>query len=271
MKIGSTTISDLKVGSAAVQKVYLGSQVVWMPAAGEFDPLSLTPSLWLDADDATTITATSGEVTAWADKSASVLSANQSESGRYPKTGTRTVNGKNAVDFDGTDDWLFTASARIADGTDGTCTTFCVFLPDVVTGEQQILSQDKSGGLRVNQWNRINGTDCETVRIGGDVFSDASGTTVSSGSVSIGVSRYQASSIEAIHNGSTNGSTATTGTHETALVEIGIGASPRSAGSAPFNGLIAEILAYPYDMTNAQINDVSNYLADKWAGTWTNL
>lgn len=53
---------------------------------------------WLDASDTSTITASSGLVTAWADKTANGYSATASGGGR-PTTGTRTVNGLNGLDF----------------------------------------------------------------------------------------------------------------------------------------------------------------------------
>ena len=72
-----------------------------------FSPLDLTPQLWLDADDASTITSSSGNVSQWNDKSGNGYHVTQATGTAQPKTGTVTRNGRNVLDFAGTDDRLF--------------------------------------------------------------------------------------------------------------------------------------------------------------------
>lgn len=61
-------------------------------------PLSL-PSLvlWLDGADTATITATSGNVDTWADKSGVNNNANDASTGNRITTGTHAINGKNVL------------------------------------------------------------------------------------------------------------------------------------------------------------------------------
>ena len=64
-----------------------------------FTPLSLSPVLWLDASDTSTITASANRVSAWADKSGNGNNASQGTAGLKPTTNTTTMNGKNVLDF----------------------------------------------------------------------------------------------------------------------------------------------------------------------------
>jgi hypothetical protein len=66
-----------------------------------------TPYQWLDADDATTFTYSSGVVISqWADKSGNSRNATQSTVANQPTRQTGVVNGKAVVRFDATNDQL---------------------------------------------------------------------------------------------------------------------------------------------------------------------
>lgn len=67
--------------------------IAWSPETTE-------TKLWLDASDASTITDSSGSVSQWSDKSGNDANATQSTGSKQPTTGTRTLNGKNVIDFD---------------------------------------------------------------------------------------------------------------------------------------------------------------------------
>ncbi|MEE9159939.1 MAG: hypothetical protein V3U60_16330 [Gammaproteobacteria bacterium] len=82
---------------------------------GAFSPNQLAGlSLWLDADDASTITEAGGSVSQWDDKSGNGNDATQTTEASKPTTGISTINGLNALDFDGDDDWLIGASGTIS-------------------------------------------------------------------------------------------------------------------------------------------------------------
>ena len=75
------------------------------PLASGFNPRSIPNlELWLDASDASTITVSTG-VSVWADKSGNGRNATQATGGKQPAY-TNTLNGKNIVTFQGTDDTL---------------------------------------------------------------------------------------------------------------------------------------------------------------------
>jgi hypothetical protein len=75
------------------------------PLASGFNPKSIAGlSLWLDAADASTITVSTG-VSVWADKSGNGRNAAQATGGKQPAYSS-TINGKNVVTFQGTDDTM---------------------------------------------------------------------------------------------------------------------------------------------------------------------
>lgn len=83
-------------------------------------PESMNTVLWLDAADTSTITASSGAVSQWDDKSSGARHFTQSTAGSRPTTGVTTLNGRNVIDFD--NDWMGAATASdwtfLSDGTD---------------------------------------------------------------------------------------------------------------------------------------------------------
>lgn len=76
------------------------------PRATGFNPRSISGlALWLDAADSGTITTGTG-VSEWRDKSATGSKWAQTTGNEQPATGTQTLNGKNVLVFDGSNDSL---------------------------------------------------------------------------------------------------------------------------------------------------------------------
>lgn len=63
-------------------------------------------ALWLDAADTSTITLNGLTVSQWNDKSGNNRHAAQATAAAQPTSGTKTINGLNAIDFDGSSDFL---------------------------------------------------------------------------------------------------------------------------------------------------------------------
>ena len=75
---------------------------VGVSTASAFSPLDLSPALWLDASDETTLSGPGGgAVSTWSDKSGNGYDLTQNTSANQPTSGTRTINGLNVIDFDG--------------------------------------------------------------------------------------------------------------------------------------------------------------------------
>jgi len=66
-----------------------------------FSPLDLSPVLWLDAADTSTITESGGAVSQWDDKSGNGYHLTQGTGAQQPKSGTATINSLNVIEYDG--------------------------------------------------------------------------------------------------------------------------------------------------------------------------
>lgn len=101
MTIAGTVVATIAAGvcvSVAAGLPNLASTstdntVTWigLPVAGAWG--------WWDATDSSTITASAGAVSGWADKSGNARHFVQTTGGNKPTTGTRTIGGLNALDF----------------------------------------------------------------------------------------------------------------------------------------------------------------------------
>lgn len=116
-----------------------------------FSPLNL-PNLkaWYDAADTATITGGSA-VSQWNDKSGNGYHLTQSTATKKPSSGTRTLNSKNVIDFDGTNDILSasTASDWTFMNNSGGCTVFFVYMLDSNSGARGFCTTDDVGGANV--------------------------------------------------------------------------------------------------------------------------
>lgn len=97
----------------------------WRP----WTPAEITTAAWYDAADAATLTASSGAVAQWADKSGNANHLAQATSGARPATGTRSIGGRNVVAFNANNDNFMDAlhSASLNFDASGGLNTFIVF------------------------------------------------------------------------------------------------------------------------------------------------
>ena len=123
-----TVLSKAHIGSAQA-KVYLGSTLIADVGAGAWTPAELTPLVWFDFSDETTITESSGLVSAVTNKGSGADLA-QGTASNQPTTGTTTLNSLNALDFDGSTDRLVYSG----NFTGPTAYQIAVFNPDGDTG-----------------------------------------------------------------------------------------------------------------------------------------
>lgn len=82
-----------------------------------FTPLSLKPVVWFDAADTSTITASSNAVSQWNDKSGNGRNITQATSAWQPKSGTKTRNGLNVIEFDGANNQQLKTASFTWNGT----------------------------------------------------------------------------------------------------------------------------------------------------------
>jgi hypothetical protein len=111
-----------------------------------FSPLDLSPVLWLDASDTSTITEVGGAVSQW-DNKGSLGDFTQGTAALQPTSGTETLNSLNVIDFDGTE-WIGASTAAdwafLHDGTN--CLIAAVINSDTAIGNQIVMSTQASSG-----------------------------------------------------------------------------------------------------------------------------
>jgi hypothetical protein len=136
---------DESTGKLYREKLWLGTiYSAELSLDGEyFTPAGIATSLWLDAADETTITASAGAVSTWADKSGNGYNVTQGTGAAQPLTGTRDINGINCLDFDGDDDALFNNNV-------GTALRTADIMMFVVASTDDILDTEVNGILTSN-------------------------------------------------------------------------------------------------------------------------
>ena len=106
LPISSASPTVYSVAGTDLPGMSLTIQLTYRSVVPPWTPLELDPVLWLDAADTATITEAAGFVSQWDDKSTSGLAAAEGVQAYQPITGSRTLNGRNVIDFDGTLDRL---------------------------------------------------------------------------------------------------------------------------------------------------------------------
>jgi hypothetical protein len=202
---------------------------------------------WWDASDAGSITESGGLVSQWNDKSTAGNHATASSTAR-PTTGTRSLNGRNVLDFDGTANAMATSLADAA-----TQTVLFVAVSDVASSSGRLWSYGTT--------NR-------------GVFSD-SGTWAfwrqqTSGAILFGATASATSPSVACALFTSNSSLTTFGSGAQGTTNDPVDSSGASFNIGKettnfFNGYIAEIVIYNTALTTAQRASVEAYLAAKWS------
>lgn len=227
--------------------------------SSDFQPTQLEGNtLWLDASDTSTITDSSGSVSAWADKSGNGNNGTASTTAR-PATGDATLSGKNGLRFDGVANTLTLPSALYSI-PNGNNTMFVVSRTTLDTTSGRIVGMSEGGSGRY--WIEDNST---SGRVG---FANRN---VSSGTISVdGVDKLNSNIYTCRRSGTTqglsiNGSTESSNTN--ALSEDGIDAAfiGSNAGvNTFFTGDIFEVIIYNRALSDSEVALVNAYLSNKW-------
>lgn len=233
-----------------------------------FSPLDLSPALWLDAADTATITESGGAVSQWNDKSGNGYTFLQATAASQPKTGTRTQNGLNVIDFDGGDrlvggsasDWLFFQ--------DGTVYLIGMVLAADGTGVNRVAISNQStanqagfyyGHVFTSKFHLVQGS------VGNSGEADQTGVYVMT-LIADPTNGTTADRSSIFNNaGSALKNNATTGTSVTSPASIALTVGARNA-TLFWDGTIAEIVV----ATGSNANELNrqllrDYLNAKWA------
>jgi hypothetical protein len=249
------------------------------------NPTSITGlQLWLDASDAGTLfnataggslVAADGAVARWEDKSGNGRHASQSTAGNRPVRKTAIQGGLDVLRFDGTNDYISTASFSKSAGI----TVFCVVKADswnvsvyrCYFNHGYSIAAPSSGvlgclaGSTLREWLQNdylflgNGADEDVAPRAAGPASSGSNFRLIAFNLSASVSR-----------GYVNGITATTRVETTAAVNtsaaaVGVGAS--TSTTEFWLGEVAEIVYYDSVLSDAHRGFVTSYLLQKWGIT----
>lgn len=230
-------------------------------------PATWTPAslpnlaLWLDAADAATITASSGLVSQWSDKSANANHVTASGTAR-PTTGANTQNGRNVLTFDGSSDVLVSGASI----QDATITMYVACKP---TADQSacplFIGPRTSSGLTVGPYIDSSGIrDYPGSRVLGTGTWGATNKVVLIGSVSGTSVPLRARLNSTLYTTSTGNNSAST---PASTDRVTVGSLSRTSTPFYFSGRIFEVAIFTDQHTTATIDLMFDYFAAKWGTT----
>lgn len=222
---------------------------------------------WMDAQEASTITDSSGEISSWSSRVGSA-SYSQTVAGNRPNN--VTVNGLNMVEFDGGDHLQLTVgSAGLQPGSDDF--TIAAVFRSTNTGRGCIWVMDNSAGVRWLLRNNLNGTDLEwsvddnttafTVNATDADFSNDDIYAVICTREGTNIRLYYGTGLSFAESVDSPVAIGTYGSLNSANGRIGDYVS----GGQAFEGDIGELLFFKEALSSDERGDLYTYLVSKWS------
>lgn len=240
--------------------------------------------LWLDADDTSTLTLVSGDVSQWRDKSGNGYHFSQTTPARRPRHGDLTINNKPTVSFTGANNEYLTRSGAL--GLTGNPALTFIYVSYIVSfnitidtvlylGDNSANSMGKniyySTGtqglaIRYNNGNEIYGVEPTTTRhiI---VHRRAAGATYNG-------NRCWVNGVETSPVSSANPTFTPAVENDHAIIGTGWNTNTASYSGQWYNNRIGEMVLVEREMPFDEINALcGGYFASKWLFTenWTNI
>lgn len=215
------------------------------------DPISVgNCALWLKADDLTTIHATAGAVDTWDDKSGNARNVVATTTQR-PTTGTRNLNGKNVLAFNGTSNVMPTGGANFNLTAPITWAAVMAYDPGP-DGILAAIANSYSG-----QWGLYKSITNKWVLQGSPDVAAAPTVDTAAHSL-IGLVKTGAGATVVNFDG-----VETTGTGGTGAVTQKIDIGSNTTG-AYWNGIIAEVVVYSIELNAASRAALYSYFQAQW-------
>ena len=168
---------------------------------------------------------------------------------------------------------LQTASKAITYGTLQIFSAFAVVAP-AATNTLGIVGNHNSGSSNSGpQFLRVDDWDVQAVRVKQSVVNDGAGVTIPADTWGIAAGRMTTTTLESFWGGVGDGATSMSTTNTTPSgnnTKLAIGDVTTFTNSG-FDGPIAEVVVFAEDLTDSEMNDVGNYLASKWAVSWSDI
>ena len=246
-----------------------------------FSPLSIANLKgWYDASDTGTITVSGTAVTQWNDKSGNSKNLTQGPGANRPLSGVRTQNGKNAIEFDGSNDFLIasTASDWVFLSNTSTATVFIVAFADTAADLRFLMSTDGGTAASTGSYMAVQSNDLMSIasfpRVG-SVFPMvvATGTpTFTDNTAAIFTAQYDLGNATIANRGYIwkNGASQTNNNTENATASSGNPSNPltigkvNDGGSEGWDGLICEVILYNALLNATDRGKIETYLTTKW-------
>ena len=253
-----------------------------IPEALELDGLGL----WLDGSDETSLfddpysgsnVAADGTIARWEDKSNNLRHARQTTSAERPIRKAGAQNGRDAVRFDGTDDFLF-ASKNLWNGASGG-TIICVYKRNNNVGFQVVLDWTRGSdeSQRLRTFSAFDSNDHRAYFRPSDSSMDQANTSHAEvgNEYNIVVHRFDlgAQTMRMNFNGVEVSSLSSLGLASAVTNSDSnfahIGARHHASSGTPyavqfFPGDLCEVLAYRRDLTASELRNIEEYLQSKW-------
>ena len=261
------------------------------PRASGFNPKSIAGLLgWYDAADASTISTATG-VSEWRDKSGGGYHLSQSTGNNQPASGTRTIGGKNAFDFDGTNDVLVMGGYSLDLAATKAFTLFSVMNSDSPNSVRRVVSLQRTGrnandtGAYLGRHNQLTGalevsigggdstsndqTDRNLIRYVAQNVSSASvyAMTVSSADNALTLHIDGASQTLVTRFGTMAASSFLAFGSGNHTLDIGAARTASNVLASYWDGLVGEVLLYSRSLSASERSRVERYLGGKWGIT----
>ncbi len=217
------------------------------------DPINVgNCALWLDASLASSIHATGSTVDTWDDQSGNGRNVTATTTAR-PATGTRTLNGFNVLDFDGTSDRMVTGSLTVS-----VPWTVCAVVQNdsgADSSAQCILGTAGATDAGLFKWF----TNFWAVSSANQVFSaaapDTSAHSLTGVILSASTARIRVDGTE-----SATGNAGNTALTSAAALVVG----GNRTTSNYWNGTIAELVVYSAALATGDRDSIDAYFTNKW-------
>lgn len=212
-------------------------------------------TLWLDSDDFSTITLNGSNVSQWDDKSGNDNHFAQSIASSQPLYTGQTINGVQAIDFDGSNDYLHNLALSI----NLPITVFIVIKQDSDPGEDADTIYDSSTGRALFAYDGRSIADFYRIATTG-------GSIIKSEATANLTPHY----YTFVYNGASSEMS-----RDGVLLNSGDVGLPSASdfylgsnitGTANFlDGKIGEFIIYERVLDSGEINQVESYLSNKWS------
>lgn len=247
-----------------------------------FNPLNI-PNLvaWFDASDSTTITASSGAVSQWSDKSGNGYPITQSTAAAQPTTGSTTLNGLNVITFDGGDELNSAYSYGQFRSAQKTTVIAVVKSDRISAASEGLVGAERSSSYDFTSgWLLERRTSYLAWTVG---YGGASASSIyynlrrfSNSSTSWMIYSADVSAASATVNGYVNGSAQTYTTFDGSMAtssylssatsdhRLNVGGRGFLTGYR-FKGAVAEILVFSRQLAATEYTALNTYINAKWA------